>query len=324
MEQDIIFITATLRLDNLEYLAKSIKKAKLANPEFRIHWAICIDRYNAYSQPFAGGDPLSIGKVEDDKLTMLAQDIGQEYLDNNRIEGSVFFSGKPNQPNYGGDIFNGPLHFLKEQKFRDSNPLVYILDDDNLVHPLLLPTLKKILQKGIDISNKFVWLTKKSAYGFTAEAWHENAYAQILIPGTDIWKCYEVFAADPSQMIQSLDMLLNLEYREDWPYHGADPNGGMPCGFQYDTDLYLGQWWQNPSRFLFFPAWIDKNEFIHDVPCTYHNALCTNDELNRLGKPVEMHITITDANGNIRMVPVNDMQFMMECLRKDREEMYGK
>ena len=324
MEQDIIFLTAALRLDNLEYLAKSIKKTKLANPEFRIHWAICIDRYNAYSQPFADGDSLTIGEVKDDKLTALAKDIGEEYLDNNRIDGSVFFSGKPNQLNYGGDIFNGPLHFLKERRFRDSNPLVYILDDDNLVHPLLLPTLKKIIDKGIDISDKFVWLTKKSAYGFTAEAWHENAYAQIPIPGTDIWKCYEVFAADPSQMIQSLDMLLNLEYKEDRPYHGADPNGGMPCGFQYDSDLYLGQWWQNPGRFLFFPAWIDKNDFIHDVPCTYHNALCTNNEFEELGKPVEIHVTITDENGNIRMVPVNDMQFMMDCLRKDREEMYGK
>ena len=61
----------------------------------------------------------------------------------------MYDSGKPNQKNYGGSLYNQPLKNFVES-YNINNPFVYIFDDDNLIHPNLFPTLKLFQQINFD------------------------------------------------------------------------------------------------------------------------------------------------------------------------------
>lgn len=327
MEQKtIILLTAAMRLDNLPVIARSILKQRIACKRygFNLHWCICIDKANAYAKNFfEPNHEIKIGDYNEDNLPEIQKVIGYRLLDMNGIDGSVFISGEYGQKNYGGDLFNGPLAYLKQHKFQDSNPLVYILDDDNIIHPFLLHTIRLAIDFVPNCENKFLWLTKMSGYGYTAEAWRDNAYARIDDRSGDNWRCYEVFSADPSQMVQWLDQVMSWQPISGKEYPGAGEHGMFPNGFQYDSRLYLGQWDQNKDNFVFFPEWLQQN-FIHDLPATYHNGLVTDEELADIQRSMNeytcaMHLTVTTTDGKQRMIPINDSDFIWQCMLKDRQ-----
>ena len=120
---DILLVTAVLRTENLYPIAKNIAKRFKDETELHPVWVWCFDQYNADMSP------LNIKKAE------------VVCLENN-ITYIMYYQGTQGQENYGGALMNGPLQDLKNKIYKDSNPLVYVLDDDNIIHPNFIATVK--------------------------------------------------------------------------------------------------------------------------------------------------------------------------------------
>ena len=121
----ICLLTAAFRIDNLIPIAHSIVDGFKTSQQLKPLWVIIIDQYNAVYSP---------SKLEEVQL----------FCKDNNIDYLIEYGGvNKDKPNYGGDIYNETIFKLKATMFSDSNPLVYILDDDNLIHPLFVPTIEK-------------------------------------------------------------------------------------------------------------------------------------------------------------------------------------
>ena len=126
MKETLILITGLYRFDNLKLIAKFVNKYyKKWSDVFDIHWIIAKDQYNGFGN----------------------MDNAVEYLKTTNIQYEIINAGKPNQKNYGGSLFNEPLKLYTE-KHQLKDPWIYILDDDNILHPNLFPTLYNCYKNG--------------------------------------------------------------------------------------------------------------------------------------------------------------------------------
>jgi hypothetical protein len=276
----LILLTAGLRLDKLYNIALSINNNinKLNNTD--LIWLICIDQYN--------------GKGDYDDAI--------EYCKSNGITVFWIGSGLSNQPNYGGDIFNEPLRQLESKfNFDDTSTWIYILDDDNIVHPNLfltfndiincgsqyriawtnyiiedgrIPDVRRANALGIDKSNRYCNLPDPSCLFIRLDKLHEVGY----------WKgemCYDIkFAEDVIR--GSLDEILFPEDLNNYwnsiatAYH----NGQVTISnFEYDqnsiatgqlTDIVLRTSSYNDKKSKVYPIPVDLADKILDLIKNYY------------------------------------------------------
>ena len=198
----IIILSAIChRAFNLEKMFESIKKYLCNDAKTHVTWVLCQDKYNS-----KGDVSYIIDKCK-------------EYQKENPYFGWFFCpTGKEQETNYGGEIFNDALNYVL-QFYDKKKTWVYILDDDNTINPLM----GEIVGKAMDTADK----SKKRCICFNII--YENG---VLAPMGDSYfdvRSKEKFIAyyyvtDPSQLLIRADLLLE--------------KNGYPNGFNYDEEMW--------------------------------------------------------------------------------------
>jgi len=244
----IILITAVLRTKNLLYILENLKNVfKDYKSIIEPMWVLCFDKFNA-----------KIDKTIISKITKECTASG--------IRISIYYQGEPNKENYGGTLFNLPLKDLKNHTYMNSNPFVYILDDDNILStsfPRFLQTIDKLPEYSL------YWMNMVDEFGSHRFARYADALAYRQ--GTGVNSNYRVIhpcaSLDPSQFITKLDFILDI--------------GGFTGERSYDYDfmnnLYYNPKFQNVVWYQGNKPWIRDNTY-HSSTC-YHNALVKRSDI---------------------------------------------
>ena len=262
MKETLILITGLYRFNNLIYIAKSINECyDKYKDKFNIIWLICKDIYNGH------------GDYTD----------GLNYLLTTNIDYVIKHTGKPNQKNYGGDLFNEPLQELIKERYLD-DAWCYIMDDDNILHPNLFYTFNKIINN-IDTSDKYgIILTKRSGSSHVHEMHHQsicNTCANNMI--------YIFNIPDPSQCI------LKYSFIRD--------NGFIPGEVNYDYKWFIPTIRDNKDNFIYFN---DYNGWFSDMINAYHNNLRYTEDIDKFINDFTTKETYIDiAIQNEDTTPVN-------------------
>lgn len=281
MKETLILLTGSMYWDNLIYVAKSINLYydKYID-KFNIIWLICKDQYNGKG---------NISSCID-------------YLKNTNIDYVIKDSGLPNQKNYGGDLFNIPLQeVIKERELEDA--WVYVMDDDNILHPNLFYTFNNIINI-VDISNRSgIILTKKSMTGHVHEM-HRNSICQPCDNGI----IYIFNIPDPSQCILRYSFIKN--------------NGFIPGEGNYDYKWYVPLISHYKNDFIYFNEY---NGFCTDRINAYHNNLRTIneidkyiDDLNNKETYVDIAIQNEDTNPlNFPILKKETQKLILNIIKED-------
>ena len=282
-KQTLILMTGSYRLDHLLHIAKTIN---INYDEyfnyFNIYWLICKDQYNEYG---------NIDKTLD-------------YLNKTNINYNIKNSGKPNQPNYGGDLFNIPLQEFIEENQLD-NPWVYILDDDNIIHPNLYKIFKICLDNNFYGNKEIITTINKWDLGHNREINKEIYLLQNTQGLIQEW-----FLFDPSQVI--------LKYNIIQKY-----------GF-YSNELLYDYYWLN------FPViaseientiWFNEYEYSYGrhVVGTYHNGLVKQEDIEEFLKCDinNLNIDILFSNLNIerpKNIPILSQDIKEKVIQLIKQE----
>lgn len=272
MKETLILLTGTMHWDNLIDVGKSINlyydKYK---DNFNILWLICKDQYNGYGN----------------------LDSCIDYLNTTNIDYIIKDSGLTNQKNYGGDLFNIPLQeTIAERNLDDA--WVYVMDDDNILHPNLFYTFNKIINN-IDTTNRYgIILTKKSMAGHV----HEMHYYSICQP-CDNNMIYIFNIPDPSQCILRYSFIKN--------------NGFIPGKVDYDYKWYVPNISNNKNQFIFYPEY---NGVYSDMVNAYHNNLRHLEDINKFINDFNNKETYIDVSiQNEDTTPIN-----FPILKKETQE----
>ena len=112
---DLILLTAISRPKNVDKMIRNIKEmTEMFFDKVRMKWVVCLDVYNTND--------------EDGKIIL-------QKLNESGLDFALYDSGKPNQKNFGGDMYNIPLHDTYNRYYKEQgiDPWIYILDDDNYI-----------------------------------------------------------------------------------------------------------------------------------------------------------------------------------------------
>jgi hypothetical protein len=293
---DILLVTAALRINNLKYIAKNIKDVFANENDIRPVWLICYDQYNS--------------NVTSEDIDYLKQ-----YCKENNIEEHTFMEGKPNQENYGGELMNGPLHYMKDNFYQNSNPFVLVLDDDNILTKNLLMFIKKYC-----LTNEWTWwLNMLDEFG--AQRFSRSIDRLAYIKGTGINEGHNIIhrcaTCDPSQLLIRLDTLLVL--------------GGFAANRYYDF-AFMSHFYNNSYG-------IDKRTGyqgnISNVPndtfyiSCYHNGLVTpemiketlNDLPSQEYDDSYIRVHVGKHNYNIQL-DKEQLEILLKYCKKQLEEKY--
>lgn len=195
----VVFLTATQHA-NLHLTAESIKTAVEHHSDVEFEWRIYADIFNWSSDITEYRSSIVDNLYSDPELQVPHVKL--------RIIPITILDGKPH---YGGTLFNEILH---DPGIRDADWL-YILDNDNIVHPLLIPTICKVDKT--KPTAELIWTSCKLNTGIVRECPRELCYHagdNGIIPSQ--------FMPDPSQMVIKKSLLRTI--------------GGYAEGFHYDWD----------------------------------------------------------------------------------------
>ena len=185
MKENLIIMTASSRLDDLVKVAKSINiNYDKYNQKFNIYWLICEDQYNGHG---------SLDKF-------------YEYISTTNIIWQIYDSGKPNQKNYGGDIFNESLQNFVNY-FNINNPWVYILDDDDILHPNLYKIFDICLENNFYGNKEIITTINKWHCGHNREISKD-----IFLLQTEDTQILEWFLFDPSAVILKYNIIEKYDF----------------------------------------------------------------------------------------------------------------
>lgn len=241
MKETLILLTGSMYWDKLIYLAKDLNRYYDKYSEiFDIYWVICLDQYNGHGS-------------YDNTLV---------YLYETNIKYMVYDSGKPNQKNYGGDLFNGPLeHFVNEHNL--NNPWIYIFDDDNIIHPRLFKVLKKCYDNDFYRGKEIISTINKWNCGHNREI----DVHTILRPMNNSSYIDEWGLHDPSQVI--------FRYTIFQKYNGI--GGGELYDFYWLNFPVLFEELKN-NNIIFYTDY--DGGFGKHIVSSYHNGLVLNEQIN--------------------------------------------
>lgn len=253
--KNLLLITACLRHKNLYKIADSIASAS-SHFDFHITWLIVFDKYNC-------------------KITQNEKDDLSKYLTNLNIDFIFEERGDEGKPNYGGTMFNEPLRIMKETVFKDINPYVYIMDDDNIFHPFLLYALKNADEKNFP-EDKILVLTKVGKYGEVGEAYEDILMKRVYYDknGVTYWRIPIPVFIDPSQAIFRLDDFFTWDYYAESGEHIV---GKITERSEYDCDL-VSLYDRFPEKFITFEKYLFDGYYDSYRTC-FHNGLRTDEEI---------------------------------------------
>ena len=281
---DILLVTAILRTKNLQEIAKNIAKRFKGETELHPVWVWCFDQYNA-----------NISALEVKRAEVVC-------LENN-IAYVMYYQGKEGQQNYGGELMNGPLQDLKNRIYQNSNPLVYVLDDDNILHPNFIETVKKFC---LNDEHKTLWMNMLDEFG--SQRFVRYADRLAYLPGTGKNQGYRIIhpcaSCDPSQVVIRLNKLLEIggyENTRDYDYKFMNKLYANVKGID-ETMIYQGTW-----------PWLRDVNFY--MSC-YHNGLVTNERIEKAIKDLEENFSETKEDSYIRIHTKND-SFVLELDNKE-------
>lgn len=293
MINDIILLTACLKIENLFDIAKSIKE-NMAKTTLNVIWAISIDAYNS----------------DNDKVQKLIPEL-DALLEEYGINHVFFLSGKPNQKNYGGDMFNKPLIELKKTMFKNKNAFVYILDDDNIIHPFLFDRLNRISEFNCDNDRIYV-LTCVGEYGEVCES-YKDAFMREVVNGKHYFVPYQL-ALDPSQALHTLNFIMNWEYVDA---NGKLKKGKMfPSESTYDVNLYYFLAKKNRDCFVCYDE-IDGPKYFGIYRNSFHNGLRTKKDIEEYIDSLKE----SKLSSSYIVVQTNDKEPKMFPITKEIAEM---
>lgn len=274
---DILLVTAVLRTENLIHIAKSIVKEFKDETELHPVWVLCFDQYNCDMSP------ITIKKLE-------------VYCLENNLTYIMYYQGDEGKENYGGTLMNGPLQDLKDKVYSDSNPLVYVLDDDNIIHPNFVYFVK---ENCLDNECTF-WLNMLDEFG--SHRFVRYADRLAYLPGFGVNEGYRIIhpcaSCDPSQVVIRLNLLLDIggfEDTRDYDYKFMNKIYTNYKGLGQSM-RYQGTWpWLRDGRFY--------------LSC-YHNGLVTDDLIKETKEKLENKFSDLLEDSYIR-IHVDDKNFIL-------------
>ena len=244
----ILLVTATLRTDNLPAIAENIVSRFSGQTTYTPFWVICLDQYHADT------NTLKIKKLE-------------VYLLEHSIQYKIYYQGSADSANYGGALMNAPLQDIKNHYAGDSNPWIYVLDDDNIISRNFIRFLNTYTSK-----DDTIWMMNMlDEYG--SHVFSRKADRLAYINGTGPNAGYRIIhpcaACDPSQLLIRLNKFLEI--------------GGFDSirayDFKFMTKIYMNAghiddllkcqgtfpWFRNPQQYF--------------LSC-YHNGLVQPDAIS--------------------------------------------
>lgn len=262
--QILILITAGFRLDNLYSIAKTINiNYDKYSEYFDIYWLICVDQFNRF------------GNI--DKCI--------NYLKCTNIKYKIVNSGLNQEKNYGGALYNEPLQYLVETELNNSdNCWVYVLDDDNIVHPYFYDMFKVCLDNNFYDNKEIITTQTKfhvghirdiNDYTFNTNNVRENKPVKI--------RTSEYGLFDPSGVI--------LKYNIIKKY-------GM-----YSNEYLYDWYWLNPllekeyDNIIWYNYY--QNSYGRHIVHTYHNGLITQDMIEPFKDKEDNVVDVIFYNQNI-------------------------
>ncbi len=293
---DILLVTAALRIDNLKYIAHNIKEVFTEETEIRPVWVICYDKYNS-----------GVTESFKDKI--------ETYCKDNAIEVHSFMEGQENKENYGGALMNFPLKYMKDNFYKDKNPLVLVLDDDNILTKNLLMFTKKYC-----LTNEWTWwLNMLDEYG--AQRFSRSIDRLAYIKGTGVNEGHNIIhrcaTCDPSQLLIRLDTLLVL--------------GGFVADRYYDFSFMM-HFYNNSYGIDNRTGYQGNLSIVPDerffISC-YHNGLVTPEMIKETLDDLpeseydDSYIRVHVGKHNYN-IPLNkeELEVLLKYSKKELEEKY--
>lgn len=294
MRDTLILMTGVLRFDNLKTIAKVINKYyDTWNELYDIYWLICKDQYNGF------GDLDSV----------------VNYLKTTNIKYEIINTGKPNQPNYGGDLFNEPLEqFITSHNL--DNPWIYVLDDDNIPHANLFGTFylytlfcKSVVNKDILLLN----ILFGPGYTKIISSTLLNSYNEKY-NFTDGMCC-----ADPSSVIMRYSIIKKhgmfapgTDYDYSWLYFVMDKEKDNICYWNYLSRGDVPAAYHNHALPIIDTKNIDeysninKNDINIDINLS---KILTNDDIYELNymtrkEPMPVNIPILSDESKQKIIDI--------------------
>ena len=272
MKETLILLTGAYRFDNLIHVCKSIENLyNIYIDKFDIRWLICKDQYNGFGD-FQGFI---------------------DYVNNTNINYCVIDTGKPNQKNYGGDLFNEPLkQYVSEENLND--PWVYVLDDDNIVHPRLFEIFETCINNNFYGNKQVITTINKWNCGHNREI---DSSIFILPDRSNFIR--EWFLFDPSALIVKYSILEKYEF--------------FPARFLYDFEwMNLKLLYGEYTNTIWYTDYDGGNNALgRHLIGSYHNALahCENIDEYKNCNNLNLEVMLYDSSINTPlMIPVLDKE----------------
>lgn len=263
----LILMTAAFRIYNMDKIFDSIK-TQLAHLDIDILWLICHDVNN-------GGN--------EEKMRDLLEKC-RSYVKENKKFGFVYFPIiNENKANYGGDMFNEALKYTVNN-YTGEDIWVYILDDDNIINPLMSETLVEAIDTCVSKGKEVVYFNIMYENGICGPVCHTT-----FVPSckrTNFIPYYLV--TDPSQIVLKYSLIKDmgyytrrLKYDEDIFFYIVS---------RVDKICFPEEWTRNKSQ--------DLNRYQ-----TYHNAIASEEDKH---KWIEIIKDDTKAKSCIISICTND------------------
>lgn len=290
MKETLILLTGTCRYDNLYASSKlTIKEIHKYNDVIDIYWLICLDSYNGS------------GNIE----------LFEKSLIDNNIKYKICYSGKPNQSNFGGDLFNIPLsNFIHENNL--DNSWIYILDDDNIIHPRLISSFIKCANNNFYGDKEIITFINKWDCGHNREI---DDY--MITYKSDKEPRLEWFLFDPSQVI--------IKYSIIQKYNGI--GGGILYDFYWLNYPVIDEEFKN-DNVIFYKDY--DNGYGKHIVTSYHNGLIQLNKINNFNNKNADDICFDlliqhndiDTPLNIPILKKETKEKILQLIIKDYTDLY--
>ena len=234
---DLILLTATMQYENILKILPIIESKQKKFPNINILWVICRDVYN--------------GKGDIEKVI--------KTLFKSEIQWIMYDSGKEGQKNYGGDMYNTPLFDTLEKRYKNADPWVYILDDDNILTDRMFYALEDTYDKS---QKRIIWMHYLRSCGKIERVIPNEGFDMILHNGT----LYFRHNPDPSALLFKGSI-----YKE---------YGGFSGGGDYDFTSCRRMCMHYYNE-IFFDDYYDTRY------TTFHNGLRSDKQLNEIEEYLE-------------------------------------
>lgn len=248
--KELILMTAASRRENLKQTYDSIENCFRNVSDVHVTWLICHDQYNMHGNLDEIIDLCKKGCAE----------FGMGWL--------VYDTGKKGQSNYGGDMYNDALKWIKENWFKEADPWVYILDDDNIIHPAMALNFNHITDVCEKKGKEIVWLTMSHEKGGLLPAYRDGLFAYHKNEdGSEV--CFNGLP-DPSQILMK--------------YSTVEKMGFYSTTFEYDRDMWL-YLEINFNSILLPNEWLDNvYGMVTSQVQAYHNGQPSKEQFECLSK----------------------------------------